>query len=368
MQNYARVWLEIKLSAIAHNFRTIKEKVSPLEVMPVLKANAYGLGEPQMIAKTLAHAGATSVGLADLREALWIKKAGLKPHIVGTLLEEEIPAVIQHDIVAPIGDRRTAYRLSLEARKQGKTATCHLLIDTGMGRLGMTGGHIVSVIEEICSLPKLNIAGIYSHFPHAYGDREFTISQIETFTNLLSKLRSRGITFKNIHIGSSDAINNIPESYSHPFTGVRTGINLYGIFDIEGNRAYNLLPAMTLKSKLVAVRKLPAGSSIGYGKMYTLQKPCTVGTIAAGYADGIPFALTNNGQATVHGIKCPMIGRISMDYTTVLLDDVPQAEVGDEVVLLDNELRVAQWARKKGTHPYDVICSFGNRVQRRFVS
>lgn len=368
MQRNARVWLEIDLCAIAHNYDMIKRRVSPLSVMPVLKADAYGLGSPHIIAQTLLDAGATNVGVANLQEALALKSVGLQPHILGALLPVDIPAVVRDKITAPIVDRKTAYLLNKEGVKQGRRVQCQILVDTGMGRLGLRGGHLKSVIQEICALPYLDITGMYSHFPHAYGDTVFTHRQIADFKNLLQSLALKGITFRDIHIANSDAINNIPAALTRPFTKVRTGINLYGIFDLEGNRSYQLKPALCLKSKLVSVRKLPAGSSIGYGKMYTLQKPSMVGVVSAGYADGIPFALTNNGQARIRGKNCPMIGRISMDYTTILLDDLPDAQTGEDVILLDDELTVAAWARKKGTHPYDVICSIGNRVQRRFLS
>ena len=368
----SRIWLEINLKAIQNNFKTIVAKVgtehcSVPTVMPILKANAYGLGVCP-IAQTLKQAGARFFGVAELHEALEINNNGTPVQILGAILEEEISDIIKNNIIAPICDRRTAHLLNLEACRQNKQATCHLLIDTGMGRLGMRGGHLPSVIEEICALPFLKVNGIYSHFPHAYGDVEFSQFQIKQFKYLLSILQKRGITFRHIHIANSDGINNIPESYQVPFTIVRTGINLYGVFDLQGNRAYHLQSALTLKSTLVAVRKLPAGTSIGYGKMYTLQKPSVVGTVSAGYADGLPFSLTNNGRCIIRDTECPMIGRISMDYTTILLDHAPNAQPGDEVILLNSKIPVAEWARKKGTHTYDIICSFGNRVERKYVA
>ena len=123
-----------------------------------------------------------------------------------------------------------------------------------------------------------------------------------------------------------------------------------------------------MKARLISVRELPANSSIGYNRLHTLSKKSLVGTIGAGYADGIPLALSNCGHVLVNGIKCPIVGRISMDYTTILLDDVPDAEVGDEVVLFgrqhDSELSIRQWVEKKGTHLHDILCGIGNRVKR----
>jgi alanine racemase len=153
---------------------------------------------------------------------------------------------------------------------------------------------------------------------------------------------------------------------------VRTGINLHGSFDTAGRRTLHVMPVLTLKTRLTAIRTLPAGTGIGYGHTYRLHHATRVGTVSAGYADGLPLALSNRGYLLIHGVPCPVIGRLSMDYTTVSLESVPEAQVGDEVVCLGgtgiHALTVEDWAALKNTHPYEIICSFGNRVQRRYLS
>jgi alanine racemase len=198
-----------------------------------------------------------------------------------------------------------------------------------------------------------------------------TEGQIEKFLNLLENLSSKGISFSKIHIANSDAINNFPMTYHTPFNYVRTGINIYGSFDNEGQRILNLEPILTLKTKLAAVRTLPAGMTLGYGCTYKLMKDTRVGTIAAGYADGLPLALSNRGYVIINGSLCPVLGRVSMDYTTVSLEDAPDAKIGDEVICLGGEgprsISVDDWAQIKGTHAYEIICSFGTRVARRYI-
>jgi len=233
-----RVWLEINLKAIQNNFKTIAQKVAPLNVMCVLKANAYGLGVKK-ISEALKEAGATCFGVAELREAQEINNNGIPVQIIGGLIPEEIPEVVREEIIAPITDLQTAQLLNLEAQKQNKITECHFLIDTGMGRLGVLQQPIQTILQSN-NLPNLNCTGIYSHFPHAYGDPEFSRYQIKIFIELLEKLRAQDITFKHIHIANSDGINNIPESYQSPFNMVRTGINLYGIFDTKGLQTYKL--------------------------------------------------------------------------------------------------------------------------------
>ncbi|MBN2048867.1 MAG: alanine racemase, partial [Spirochaetales bacterium] len=202
-------------------------------------------------------------------------------------------------------------------------------------------------------------------------DDAFNRRQLSLFMTLLDNLAEQGLRFPKVHIANSDAVNNLPWTYKKPFTHVRVGLNLHGSFESEGNRAVTLESIFTLKTRVVSIRTLPAGMTVGYGRTYTLKQPTRVGTIAAGYADGLPLALSNRGYVLVRGKPCPVLGRLSMDYTTISLENAPEASRGDEVVCLgrdgDEEITVDAWAQLKGTHAYDIICSFGNRVSRRYI-
>lgn len=368
----SRVWLEVDLGILRGNFAKLREAVAPCGVMAVLKANAYGLGV-RPIANALAEAGAAGFGVAEIKEALALSGIGLPVQILGGVLPEEIPAAVAAGIILPGTDLATVRRISAEAVRQGREAEVHFLVDTGMGRLGTLAAEAESFIREAVTLPGLACRGIYSHFPVAYrAGEEYTQRQVEVFKGLLRRLADAGITFAKIHIANSDAINNFPQlTCRAPFNLVRTGINLHGSFDTEGQRALSLQPVLTLKTRLVAVRHLPAGMSLGYGCTYTLPRDLPVGTISAGYADGLPLALSNRGYVLIHGRPCPVLGRVSMDYTTVSLEQVPQAAIADEVVCLGGSglhaISVEQWAALKGTHPYEIICSFGSRVERRYL-
>jgi alanine racemase len=177
--------------------------------------------------------------------------------------------------------------------------------------------------------------------------------------------------FRCIHIAASDAINNFPEAARAPFNWVRTGINLHGSFDPNGRRALEVEPVLTLKTRVAQVRKLPAGTTLGYGRTWKLKKDSLIATISAGYADGLPLALTNRGSVFIGGRRCPIVGRISMDYTTVDITGTKGVKSGDEVVCLgrcgDDSITPDDWARLKDTHAYDIICSLGTRVKRVFV-
>ncbi len=361
-----RVWVEIKLNKIKSNFNHIAEKVAPLHVMAVLKANAYGLGATA-IATALSDTDVYSFGVADVTEALSISRIGKPVHILGGIIDDEIPTIVKMGFIAPISDRQTAIKLSAEAEKQNRIIECHYLIDTGMGRLGILYDESLEVIEKTIQLPGLHCTGIYSHFPQAYDDRDFSINQINKIGNLLNSLEQNNIKFKWVHVANSDGINNVPESYKAPFTMVRTGINLYGVFDLQGAQSVELSPVFTIKARLVAVRTLPEKMTIGYGRTYRTKQPTRVGTVSIGYADGVPLALSNRGTFYLRGKECPILGRISMDYTTIQISHVSELIVGDEVICLGSMIPITEWAKAKETISYEIICSIGNRVERLYL-
>lgn len=366
-----RVWLEIDLSALRENYRRIAEAVAPAKVIAVLKANAYGLGELP-VARVLAAAGVSGFGVAEPYEALPLLPLGKPVQILSSVLPDEIPAMVEAGVTLPVTDVPTARLISRAAAALGRAAKAHVKLDTGMGRLGILAADAPAAIRAVRALPALDCEGIFSHFPYAYeSGSDLTNRQMDLFCAILDDAARDGIFFAKRHIANSDAINNFPRACRPPFNYVRTGINLHGSFDTAGRRALSVTPVLTLKTRLAAVRTLPAGAGIGYGHTYRLPRAARVGTISAGYADGLPLALSNRGCVLIRGIPCPILGRLSMDYTTVSLDCVPDAEVGDEAVCLGgsgpNAVRVEDWAMLKNTHPYEIICSFGNRVERRYV-
>ncbi|MDT8390246.1 MAG: alanine racemase [Lentisphaeria bacterium] len=367
----SRVWLEIDLTKLRENAARIRQAVAPCGVIAVLKANAYGLGVVP-IARTLATAGVAGFAVAEPDEALQLVDLGLPVQILGGMLEHELPHTVAAGLIHPIVSLDVAERISAEAARQKKTVECHLLIDTGMGRLGILAAEALDTIDKVMALPNLDCAGVYSHFPMAYRAGEaYTQGQIDLFLTLLNRLEARGVTFRKIHIANSDAVNNFPRTCQPPFNFVRTGINLHGSFDAEGHRALSLEPILTLKARLVQIRTMPAGAKLGYGLTHTLTKETVVGTVAAGYADGLPLALSNRGHLLINDHLCPVLGRVSMDYVTVSLAGVPNPRVGDEVICLGgggrDQVAVDTWADLKGTHAYDIICSFGSRVERKYM-
>ena len=373
-----RVTVEIDLKALVRNYRKIVAHVKPAKVLCVLKANAYGLGVADY-AKALASAGCTMFGVAEPFEALELQRAlastagrgRLAPEIqiLSSILPDEIDEMVKAGVILPVIDVATAKLISAAAVKAKKVAKVHFKLDTGMGRLGILVKDALDVMREVRKLPNLDCEGVFSHFPMAYDPKDpFTKRQIKLFKDIVAAAEKEGFRFKKVHIAASDGINNFPEAAKKPFTLVRTGINLHGSFDPYGKKALKVEPVLTLKTRVAQVRELPAGTTLGYGRTWCLNAPTRVATVSAGYADGLPLALTNRGSVFIGGRRCKIVGRISMDYTTVDVSDVPDVKPGDEVVCFGkcgkDSITPDDWAALKGTHAYDIICSLGNRVQR----
>ncbi len=377
-----RVVVEIDLKALVRNYRKIAAHVKPAKVLCVLKANAYGLGVADY-AKALASAGCTMFGVAEPYEALELlrvlaparssvnsRKAGAaEVQMLSSVLPDEVEPMVKAGVILPVIDVATAKLISAAAVKAKVVAKVHFKLDTGMGRLGILAKDALAVMREVKKLPNLDCEGVFSHFPMAYDPKDpFTKRQIKIFESIVAAAEKEGFKFKKVHISASDGINNFPETAKKPFTVVRTGINLHGSFDPYGRKALKVEPVLSLKTRVAQVRELPAGTTLGYGRTWCLNAPTKVATISAGYADGLPLALTNRGFVFIGGKRCKIIGRISMDYTTVDVSGVPNVKPGDEVVCFGkcgkDSITPDDWAALKGTHAYDIICSLGNRVQR----
>ena len=364
-----RVWLEVDLGVLCANYRRIAASVKPAGVLCVVKANAYGLGvEPY--ATALSRTDCIGFGVAEPHEALQLLPFGKPVQILSSILPDEIGPMVEAGVTLPVTDLPTAKLIDAAAKRHGRRAKVQFKLDTGMGRLGILAADAPRVIREVAAgCPHLDCEGIFSHCPTASNPADdFANDQIAIFKAILKDVAKDGIRFSKVHIAASDAINNFPAARRAPFNIVRAGIDMHGSFDPNGRRALKVESVLTLKTRVAQVRLLPAGTTLGYGRTWCLSRPTKVATITAGYADGFPLALTNRGHVLINGAPCPVIGRVSMDYTTVDVSKAGDVKPGDEVIALGGKGRYAiapdDWASLKGTHAYDIICSFGNRVER----
>lgn len=368
--DFSRSWLDINLSATKNNFRNISRISTPCEVLAVLKADGYGLGATP-IANALIDEGAKRIGVASAFEAAELRGVKAQLQVMSAVFPEEIPFLIESEIDLPVTDLTMAKEIASIAMQLGRIAKGHIKIDAGMGRLGIPIEHAYETILECAKLDGLELVGIFAHFPYSSEyNYEESHKQLRNFVLLIEKLKKNGISFAYCHIANSDAINHFPLAVKPPFNMVRAGITLHGLVDNGESAPPWLKSVPSFKSRLSAVRTLPKGRTVGYGGTYRLERDMRIGTIAAGYADGIPLALSNRGEVLLRGTRCKILGRISMDYTTIDLSNLPQAMPGDVVTLFgrdgNEEISVSDWAQIKGTHPYDIICSISPRVKRTY--
>lgn len=352
-----RVQLEVDLAAIVANYRKIVSYAAPCVVLPVIKYNAYNLGSVK-VAEVLHEAGAPWFFVATLDEALELRRHGFAVQIAGSLLPFEVAEAVSAGVICPVNSLECGRQLSLEAIRQQKSVDINFQLDTGMGRDGISLNEAAKIIDAVCELPGLHCRGIYSHFPGALPQfSEFTRRQIADLGNFSQD-------WECIHFGGGDGMANYRETTRPPFTHCRVGLALYGLGSAV--EPLQLQPVLTLKSALALVRELPAGSNVGYNFTHSLKRKTRVGTVAIGYADGLPLALSNCGEVIVRGRRCPIIGRVSMDYINIDLNHVPQAVPGDEVICLNSEITVNDWVKHKQTHPHEILCALGNRMKRSY--
>jgi len=363
-----RVWAEVSTRAVRHNLACIRKAATGLPVMAVLKANAYGHGAARM-AQLLAAQGVQCLGVGDSGEALELRDAGIKAPIlvVGGVIPGEMPRVVERDIEVNLHTVEMAAELNAEAGRQGRTQRVHLKVDTGMGRLGMQPFEAVPFLHSLRKLKNLKLVGMCTHFstPNEVNPA-FTTRQLEHFNLAVEVARRLGFDDLVLHASSSLAFFGRKDAL---FNMVRTGIALWGHLpgDLGGSEA-ELQPALQLKTRILFLKDVPEGTPIGYNRTWYSSGPTRIATLPVGYDDGYRTAMSNKGYALVRGVRCPVVGRVSMDYTTIDVGQVPQAAVGDEVTLLggkgENAITLAECAGWAGCIPYEFLCGLGRRVVR----
>ncbi len=364
--------LVIDLAALRANFRQLRQWCRPeVKIMGVVKADAYGHGLVP-VAKTLQDAGVDSFGVAYLQEGQRLRQAGITAPILLLMgvLPSEAGAAVQADLEVALFRRDIATALAAQARQQGKKARVHVKIDTGMGRLGILPGEVLPFLEFLAGLPEVEVAGLISHLATAdWLDQAYTLQQVREFDALLRQVRDRGWSVPASHIANSGAILALRHTH---LDMVRTGIALYGSPpSAEVPPPVPLRPVMSLRSQILQLKDLPAGSSISYGRTYIAPQPIRLAALPVGYCNGYSRLLSNRGQVLITGQRAPIRGRVCMNLTMVEVTHLPEVQAGDPVTLLgeDGPARltaeeVAAWAE---TINYEVYCLLGNSNYRRYT-
>jgi alanine racemase len=373
-QSY-RCWAEVDLSALRENLGWIRHKVGPgVKVMTVVKADAYGHGLKQ-IAALLMQSGTDVFGVANLAEAHAIRSVGKGWPILmlGACLPHEVETAVRDQVSVTISTLGEAQRLSAAAARLGRQALVHLKVDTGMGRLGARPADAPSLLAQLETLPGLIVQGLYTHFSSAESDARFTRQQRETFQTLLELLVKQGRAFEYIHANNSAGVLLEPKSV---FNTVRPGLLVYGIIppgsrQIPPKLKQLLRPALSWKCRVSVVKTVPAKYPLSYGQTFRTRKATRVATITAGYGDGYMRSGSTKAQVLVHGKRCAVLGRITMDQMIVDVSRVPGIQAGDEVVLLGRqgkaEIKTIDLAKWFGTIPWEVLTNITYRVPRVYL-
>ena len=358
----ARTWAEVDLDALAHNYRLLRGLAPDSRFLGLVKANAYGHGAVP-VAKKLGSLGADMLAAACLDEAVELRRAGIAIPILclGQTPVEYASDLLEYDVTQTVGDLETGKALSEAAVKAGKTLKVHVKVDTGMGRLGFVGPALNEEIRALCALPGLEAEGIFTHFANADGDETYTKRQDDAFVCAINELyHEDGLNFKIYHCAASAAVLNYPWM---SMGMIRPGIALYGYVPDPSVKDPGLKPVMTVKSRIAAVRALPAGAKISYGCTATLERDSKVAVLPMGYGDGLPRCLSNKLEVLIGDKLCPVLGRICMDMCMIDVTDAPGVKAGDVAQVYGPGLtdRAAQLA---GTIPYELLCQLTPRVPR----
>ena len=360
-------WAEIDLGAVYHNLRRIKDRVGPnTEVLAVVKDDAYGHGAVE-VAKTAADVPVHMLGVAEVEEALELRRAGIDLPILVLccILPEQAEDVVRYDITQTVCDLSVCKSLSRAAARLDKQAKVHVKIDTGMCRIGVGYRDSPRFVESVAQFPNLDVEGIFTHFASAESDAAFTSLQLERFNSVVLHLDSVGIHVPLKHAANSAAILGLTASH---LSMVRAGLMAYGLYPSGLPRKIELKPALSLKTRVVYLKEVPAGCGISYGRTYATMKPTVLASLAVGYGHGYNRRLSNSGEALVRGMKAPIVGRVCMDQCLCDVTHVPNVSIGDEAVLIgrqgDEEITTDEIALKTGTISYEVLCAIGSRVQK----
>lgn len=367
-------WAEIDLDSIVGNIREVRRVTdSRSKVMAVVKADGYGHGAIET-AETVLRNGADWLGVATLQEGMELRSYGITAPILilGYTPEDSFDTVVKNNLSQTIYTLEAAHNLSQVGERLGKKARIHIKLDTGMGRIGfLAQDPVISEIEKIFSLPALDIEGVFTHFATAdEEDKSYTYFQFEQFQRICNRLEKEGFSIPLKHAANSAAIIDFPEMH---LDMVRAGIILYGLYpsDHVQKERIHLKPAMSLKTRIAHIKKLPPGCSISYGAAFTTEKDSVIATLPIGYADGYSRLLSSKGEILVRGQKAPIVGRICMDQCMADVTHIKGVTPEDEVVIFGNQkneaIPVEAIAKKLSTINYEVVCMISKRVPRVYI-
>ncbi len=362
--------VEISLDAVDANLAAVRARVGNLPILGVVKANGYGHGAVP-VARALAGAGIDSLAVALLEEAKELRRGGITVPLLmmGALEPGQMDAVIREGVTPALFREDQITALDLSASRSGRPHPFHLKVDTGMGRLGIPWNRVDGILDLLARRPRLVLDGVFSHLACADDpDHPLTQRQMERFEEVLGRVRSRGLSPRFSHLSNSAAMLDRPPTWMNL---VRPGLLLYGYRPSPRNREIPLRPVLRFATRIVFLKEVAVGDAVGYGATFCAQRPSRIATVAAGYDDGVIRSLSNRGHFLVRGRRVPIVGRVSMDLTTLDVTDFPDVALGDEAVLIGRQGEEFQGAERvaeeAGTVSWEILCGIGSRVPRVYL-
>jgi alanine racemase len=364
--------MDVDLDAIAYNYHLLKKRAGTAEIMPILKANAYGHGLVPC-AKVLEELGPWGFGVAFLEEAIILRNAGISSPILalGGVSGRQLGAFLDYQIDICASSVMKLRAINEIAKKRGTRARVHLKIDTGMGRIGIRHYNADTIFEEALSSDSCDIVGVFSHLADAEStDQGFTHLQLERFLESVSYFDKRGVPKPKLHIANSPGLLAVADT---SLDIVRPGLSLFGVspFEHSMTQAEGFRPAMSLKSEVVYFKVVQEGAYVSYGRTWQAPVQTRIATIAVGYGDGYPRALSNKGSVIIRGKRYPIVGRVCMDQFMVDLGPGGEAFNGDEVILVGEQggesINVEELSLLSDIDPRDLMLRVAPRVPRRYT-
>jgi alanine racemase len=368
----------VNLAALQANYRAIvthlagDPKRDAPQVIAVVKANAYGHGAGP-VALSLEQAGATMLACADIEEGVALRRAGVKVPILvfGALSVSDLEGVLDCGLTPTISSPFAARAVESAAARRKTTIGYHLKIDTGMHRLGFRHDNLARTLPPVLASPHLRLEGAFTHFASADVPESLVFDQQRScFDSALGTLTSLGGRRALRHAANSAALLRDSRVW---YDAVRPGLLLYGIVPPPLASTIPLLPAMSLTSRVVAVKGLRPGEGVGYGWRFTSDQPRSIAVVPAGYADGLDTRMADRASVLVRGHRAPVVGAISMDMMTIDVTGLGDVQPGDEVVIIGRQgdeswqqIDAREMASVIGTIPWEIVCRLGTRVERVF--
>lgn len=370
-------WIEISKQALEHNFKMYKKFIGNKLLGVVVKSNAYGHGllEVSRIAQESIYVD--WLFTATLSEAIQLRTHGVtKPILVIYFIDADPAQLLAHDIATMVADMQTLKELNELGIAHGKKVNIHLKIDSGMSRFGFLPHEIVSVAKYACTLPGVAVQGIYSHLAQAANvDQSFNREQENCFAKTVSALAQENISFPYVHISNSAGSTALDTPYTNL---VRIGLGMYGWWPSQSNKEitqekmpeFDLKPVLSFKTKIFQIRKIEADCFVGYDRTYKTTKPTTIAVLPVGYFDGYDRRLSSKGILLIRGQYAPVIGIIAMTTTLVDITHIPDAQVGDEVILMGDYEKITptQLANVMGSfNPREILTRLSPSIPRLVV-